>query len=132
MLYRKARKNTYSMFEYVANNLRFLSDLYVYYRNAFLRLFLITLFLISNRIFLLECQDKETYIPCFSVYARETFYNNRDVIVAKSPGQCDVNMRAREKRSAAIWDRQSRVFVGPREVIGPHTKRICEENSREA
>lgn len=134
MFYRKARKNTYSTFESLASNLpRFYL---IHYRSASLRLFLITLvpmyrsqsacriefFFSTVRI------KKHIYIYLvliyIYIYARETFYNNRDVIVAKSPGHCDVNMREQEKREALRFGIGNRVYSSDPERLSDHTQSV--------
>lgn len=123
MLYRKARKNTYSMFESLANNLRFLSDLYVYYRNAFLRLFLITLFLISNRIFLLECQDKETYIPVL-VYTLARRFIIIEMLSWRKVLDSVMLICEQEKREALRFGIGNRVYSSGPERLSDHTQSV--------
>ena len=74
----------------------------------------------------------------------KAFYDNRDVIAARDPEQCDVNIDEDEGREEVM--RTQRLWIGnrvyssvwpeekerKREVIGPHTKRTHGKNNREA
>lgn len=122
MFYRKVRENTYS--NILASNPRFylsttetpsrvyFSQLYFLYRSQGVR---------PVEFFFPTVRIKKHVHACFSIYARETFYNNRDVIAVKSSAMliCE-----QEKREALRFGIGNRVYSSGPERLSDHTQSV--------